>query len=758
MGDDDEENSRAKTGPTAGWVCRKSSTFLVRSWPEIDQTNRLADLNKRNSLSDNGIGDKGAKALAKALETNTTLQLLGLNTNNIGSEGHTSLANALKQNRRLQTLPADVAQKFPLSEEDQALLQRSAPEGPERELSFTIWDYGGQQVFYALHHIFLTEKGLYLVVFDMREIIGKSEFETKLKPEDLELLASREDAIGNLRFWLNSIKLHAPNAPILLVGTYLDQVKDLLKVERHLAAHKICAPGTLVIPPNGLRFFPVDNSSVDPERAAELRRAIVSTAAAQPYVSERVPLAWLKIYEELVASSEPYWLYSDLIQRASSHGQSRNETDDLVAYFHGLGVVVHLRTSPALERIVVLDPQWLLDKLSCVIADDLHAEKMFYDPQLRASGHIEAYERMRSSSIASHSILEWLWRKQEVTFLRDFMIANMLLSEWRFDEDAEEDEFLVTGLLSGMTEPLETPHFEPGLSCILSFDKFFLPNGVFHRLVAQCAEYASRDDVAGDDEPMTPRQNNAQAIMSFGANDFLLTVRGNVIHICIDKRAVQPALVIKLLVSMFREQKDTIFRKLPWELLLVSPTSQVSISHGKLAKAHQAGKLKRRLRDPSGGRTAYVSEFDAFFREDLGALDGDGDGKQVSSPVPVSPLGPDEDTHVFISHVQATGGDLSDALRCKLENRGLKVWFDQAHEGNLNRAAMLAAVRRARTYVLVLTKGIFASEAVKDELRCAFEANKPIVPVHENETHRLSYATFSEYIATTPSFCSGIFL
>ena len=31
------------------------------------------------------------------------------------------------------------------------------------DLSFSIWDYGGQKVFYTLHHLFLTEFGVYLL-------------------------------------------------------------------------------------------------------------------------------------------------------------------------------------------------------------------------------------------------------------------------------------------------------------------------------------------------------------------------------------------------------------------------------------------------------------------------------------------------------------------------------------------------------------------------------------------------------------------
>ena len=76
-------------------------------------------------------------------------------------------------------------------------------------IRMSIWDYGGQMVFYTLHHLFLTQYGVYLIVFNMQK-----------------LLDSVDESTEYLLFWLNSIKLHAPNAPVLLVGTFLDVLDE----------------------------------------------------------------------------------------------------------------------------------------------------------------------------------------------------------------------------------------------------------------------------------------------------------------------------------------------------------------------------------------------------------------------------------------------------------------------------------------------------------------------------------------------------
>ena len=65
-------------------------------------------------------------------------------------------------------------------------------------------DYGGQKVFYSLHHLFLTKNGVYLLIFDLRQVLD----------------SDAENAFAYLSFWLNVVWLHAPNTPVLLVGTF----------------------------------------------------------------------------------------------------------------------------------------------------------------------------------------------------------------------------------------------------------------------------------------------------------------------------------------------------------------------------------------------------------------------------------------------------------------------------------------------------------------------------------------------------------
>src|SRR5215472_4929508 len=60
---------------------------------------------------------------------------------------------------------------------------------------------GGQQIYHATHQFFLTKRSLYMVVWNAR--LGVQQ--------------------GRLDYWLETIKAHAPDAPVLLVATHVDE-------------------------------------------------------------------------------------------------------------------------------------------------------------------------------------------------------------------------------------------------------------------------------------------------------------------------------------------------------------------------------------------------------------------------------------------------------------------------------------------------------------------------------------------------------
>ena len=70
------------------------------------------------------------------------------------------------------------------------------------DLQYSVWDFAGQTVYYNTHQFFLSNRALYLLVWN-----------TRLGYEH-----------SGLDFWLSSIACHCPKAPVFIVGTHADKV------------------------------------------------------------------------------------------------------------------------------------------------------------------------------------------------------------------------------------------------------------------------------------------------------------------------------------------------------------------------------------------------------------------------------------------------------------------------------------------------------------------------------------------------------
>jgi len=83
---------------------------------------------------------------------------------------------------------------------------------------FSIWDFSGQEEYYATHQCFLSQRSLYLLLFNLKH-------GTK--------------GILELKLWLNNISLRAPRSMVIIVGTHLDEVADDEREEVDILIQKV---------------------------------------------------------------------------------------------------------------------------------------------------------------------------------------------------------------------------------------------------------------------------------------------------------------------------------------------------------------------------------------------------------------------------------------------------------------------------------------------------------------------------------------
>src|SRR5712692_8150152 len=165
-----------------------------------------------------------------------------------GGMGKTSLLRALQQRSFVEGLPATHGIEI-------APLYAPHPTRFQQKITLYTWDFGGQEIYQATHQFFLTQRSIYLLVWNAR-----------LGGEACRLL-----------FWLDTIRGHAPDARILLVATHSDLWQTPII---NLASYQQRYPQIV-----GLCAM----SNKTGEGLEDLKRKIVEVAAQTPFVGQKWP-------------------------------------------------------------------------------------------------------------------------------------------------------------------------------------------------------------------------------------------------------------------------------------------------------------------------------------------------------------------------------------------------------------------------------------------------------------------------------------
>ena len=177
-----------------------------------------------------------------------------------------------------------------------------------KEVILTLWDFAGQHLYYASHSVFLSERAVYVLVYNLnKNLLVTAEPCVRQGINDILLdNPNNETNLDNLLSWLVSVhnirsganKSHENQEtkecylrpPVIIVGTNSDQpFQEVKKTERQIKA-SISQKEYVkhVIKP----FFAVDNSTENNEGVQNLRNRIMEVLKGEPYMGEEVPLRY----------------------------------------------------------------------------------------------------------------------------------------------------------------------------------------------------------------------------------------------------------------------------------------------------------------------------------------------------------------------------------------------------------------------------------------------------------------------------------
>ena len=405
-------------------------------------------------------------------------------------------------------VPEDVA------EATETLLQGGWEDGREHIYS-TLWDFSGQSVYYVTHPLFLTARAIYCLVYDLSrnpdDVVPpllkqgvyerfSEDFDLKTNLDYLDFwmrsVASLASQDENRGLFLKSEGLPKKLPAVFLVCTHADTRRD----SRQLASKVF---GYLQEKPSYgshlFGVFVVDNTKSGTESECQeivrLRQQVLALAKILPHAKEPIPIKWLKFDKTLSALREKgrKWISLGSAKEIASKDcniVNNREFETLMNYLHDLRRLVHFDDSPTLSKLVVLDPQWLIDLFKKVItvqpAYECKEEKL-----------LPLWRKLEVEGILDEQLLTHMWKplfgdRDTYESLVDIMEKFSLLCCWPSGTSGNKS-YLVPSMLRShppdeIVKLLESARIP---SLFLKFESGHVPPGLFPRLVLkffQCGE------------------------------------------------------------------------------------------------------------------------------------------------------------------------------------------------------------------------------------------------------------------------------
>ena len=237
----------------------------------------------------------------------------------------------------------------------------------EESLILSVYDFGGQSVFKIFHHLFLTSYGVYIVVFNMVDILDDNK---------------SEQSLSEVIFWMNSIGMHTRDAmtdkiaPVFLVGTHKDVVSDISNhnrisgiIEERLRHD---AGRENIVKNNALCFFPVNNLMGQADDVIlNLMCRMESVVEVSDYVKAPKPSAWFKACDKLTASTKSFLTLKEASEIARANGVEQSDVPLLLSFLNKMGMVLWL-DEEWLRDVVILDVMtFFIEPASLVICNHI---------------------------------------------------------------------------------------------------------------------------------------------------------------------------------------------------------------------------------------------------------------------------------------------------------------------------------------------------------------------------------------------------
>lgn len=294
----------------------------------------------------------------------------------------------------------------------------SFPQLDKPDFRVNIWDFAGQEIYYATHRFFLTHNALYLLVADTR----------------------KDDTYFD--YWLNIISLLSQNSPILIIANEKDDRY------RHFNINTL--RGYFTNLKDVLRTNLANRRGLQ-----EIYQEIEHYITSLPHVGKVLPSTWVRVREVLEKTHENYLSARKFFHICEKAGfKEYADKLQLSDYLHTIGVVLHYQNDPVLKHTIFLNPEWCTSAIYKAL---------------------DTKEIIKNNGLFTRKYLMKIWKDDEYLEVLDELLQLMLKFNLCYPLPSIKDTYIVPQLLPEESMPFDWNDNE---NLFLQYEYQFMPKGM----------------------------------------------------------------------------------------------------------------------------------------------------------------------------------------------------------------------------------------------------------------------------------------
>jgi len=300
------------------------------------------------------------------------------------------------------------------------------------QITASIWDFGGQEIYHSTYRLFMNKKSLYVLVIESR-------------------------SESNIQYWLNSVQTLAGNIPILIVLNKIDE----RYIEIDISHIKKEYPNVIDL---------LKTSCKTKAGISELKEALKKNLIEFNFFT--LPsIKWQQVEEFIIQNRKDYFSYQNFIEICLKYGiLDRKEQNSLSAYLSELGILIRFK-GMSLHNFNVAKPEWITSIIYTIIDSKLASD--------------------RKGIISFKEIEEVLIKRFDLSKNQLLFVVN-LLNEFEFLIQLENNYYIIPNLLS-FQEPNIEFDFNKALQFVVKYN--FLPSDLFPRIIHRLKKYVEKEEI-----------------------------------------------------------------------------------------------------------------------------------------------------------------------------------------------------------------------------------------------------------------------